>query len=60
MPTENFIDNITVIKRTYAYASNNIIFYRKRIMGWGSPGKVHYFTNITNTIQKIKVEYRFV
>jgi hypothetical protein len=59
-PVRNFTNNITVIRRTYSYAPNNIIFYRKRVGGWGSPGKVHYFTNISTTTQRIRVEYKFV
>jgi len=59
-PIRNFTNNITVTKRTYSYAPNNIIYYRKRVMGGGSPGKVHFFTNITNTTQRIRVEYKFV
>jgi hypothetical protein len=59
-PVRNFTNNITVIRRIYSYAPNSIIYYRKRIMGSGSPGKVHYFTNITATTQRIRIEYKFV
>jgi hypothetical protein len=59
-PTRNFTNNITITKRTYTYAPNNVIYYKKRIGGGSSPGKVHYFTNITNTTQRIRVEYKFV
>ena len=59
-PIRNFTNDITVIKRVYTYAPVNVIYYRKKVMGWGSPGKVHYFTNISSSTQKIRVEYKFV
>jgi hypothetical protein len=59
-PTRNFTNDITVIKRAYAYAPSSIIYYRKKVMGLGSPGKVHYFTNVSSSTQRIRVEYKFV
>jgi hypothetical protein len=58
-PIKNFTNDIIITKKTYTYTTNNIIFYRKRIKIFIRPIKVYYFTNITNTTQKIKVKYKF-